>query len=189
MKQALVSTMVWLCLCLWLAASISAGVSAMGVFAVLPDLKPMLAEYSALPVDAQGRLAAGLITEPIFTATDLVQAVCSLLLMLGVILHRMLRMGCHRPAAYAVWLLSISVACALLWGRILLMMPKMNRLLQGYRDAAIDGDLDAALLARKAFDAIHPAAASMMEGCVACLIIGVIAGAVLATPKGRTSLQ
>ena len=180
MKRTMVSIMVWLCMCLWTAAAISAGVSAMGIFAVLPDLQPTLSDYTALPVESQGRLAAGLITEPIFTATDLAQAACSLLLLLGVILHRMLGMGSHRPAAYVVWLLSIAAACALLWGRLLLMMPKMNRMLQGYRDAAMDGDLDRALVAKKAFDALHPAAASMMEGCVAFLMIAIVAGAVVA---------
>jgi hypothetical protein len=189
MKQMLVSILVWLCLCFWLAAAIAAGVSAAGVFAVLPDLEPTLTPYAALPVEVQGRIAAGLITEPIFTATDLLQGACSILLVLGVVLHEILRMGSHRPLARWVWAGAIAVASILLWGRMLLLMPTMNGELRQYRATAMEGNLDATIKAREAFDALHPTASTMMETCVACLVLAIVAGAVLATPRRKKALQ
>ncbi len=84
---------------------------------------------------------------------------------------------------------AIAIASMLLWGRMLLLMPTMNGELRQYRTNAMEGNLDAAMNAREAFDALHPTAGTMMEVCVICLVIAIVTGAILGTPSGKKPLQ
>lgn len=180
MARCLVSILVWLSLATWFTAVVSAGVSAMGIFATLPGLEPILPTYSMLSPEAQGRIAAGLVTEPIFTATDLVQCAASIALVAGVILHWLLSRRVHRRIARWTWTLAIAVATCTLWGRVLFLMPEMNQQLHDYRQAASSGNMDVADTARLAFESMHPTASMLMEATAACLLLALLVGAAAA---------
>ncbi len=190
MARCLASILVWLSLAIWFAAVVSAGVSAMGIFATLPGLEPVLPAYSMLSPEAQGRIAAGLVTEPIFTATDLVQCLSSIALVAGVLLHWLLSRRVHRRIARWTWTLAIAVATGTLWGRVLFLMPGMNQQLHDYRQAASSGNMDVANSARHAFESMHPTASMLMETTAACLLLAILVGgaaAGLESIKGNTS--
>ena len=108
------SMLCWLSLSLWLAAALTAGGAAFGVFATMPELQISLANYGHLPSEDQARLAAGLLTEPIFAATDILQILFSTLLLLGVVAYWWLGMGRQRPLPRLLWTID-RVACGMLW--------------------------------------------------------------------------
>ena len=167
----------WLCLSLWLAAALTAGAAAIGIFSTMPELQVTLADYAHLDAADQTRLAAGLLTEPIFSATDVLQILLSTLLLIGVAGQWLLGMGRDRPLARLLWTGSIILATGMLWWRVVMIMPSMNRELRLYREAAADGQVDLATQARAAFDAMHPTASTMMEMGAVLLILAVLAGA------------
>jgi len=177
MARSLVSILSWLSLAAWFAAVVSAGVSAMGIFATLPGLEPVLPGYTMLPPEAQGRIAAGLVTEPIFTATDLVQCAASITLVIAVILHWTLFRDIHRRVGRWIWTISIAAATGTLWARVLFLMPVMNQDLHEYRQNASSGNAEAAEAARLAFESMHPTASMLMEATSACLLLALIVGA------------
>jgi len=152
----------------------------MGIFATLPGLEPILPAYSMLSPESQGRIAAGLVTEPIFTATDLVQCASSIALVAGVILHWLLSRRVHRRIARWTWTLAIAVAAGTLWGRVLFLMPVMNHHLHKYRQAAASELHEAADMARLAFESMHPTASMLMEATTVCLLLALLVGAAAA---------
>ena len=85
--RILLSIVTWCSMSLWMAAMVAAGVAAAGVFTTLPDLNPTLPEFAALDPSLHGRLASGLVTEPIFTASDIAQVVLSCIVLLCILLH------------------------------------------------------------------------------------------------------
>lgn len=175
--RALLSMATWWSMALWLSAMVAAGVAAAGVFAVLPGLNPTLPEFSAMDPAVHGRLASGLITEPIFTATDAAQVVLSCIVLLCIVLHWVVGAGAHRPIARIGWTMASLLAMACLWSRIFLIMPGMNADLQAYRAAARNGNVDLATKAYDAFNSMHPTASTLMEaGTILALIaIGALA--------------
>lgn len=175
--RALLSMATWWSMTLWMAAIAAAGIAAAGVFATLPELNPTLPEFSAMDPSVHGRLASGLITEPIFTATDAAQVVFTCIVLACIVLHWAVGAGSHRPVARIGWTLASLLAMACLWSRIFLIMPDMNADLQAYRTAARNGDVDLATRAYDAFNSMHPTASTLMEtGAILTLIaIGALA--------------
>lgn len=183
------SMLCWLSLSLWLAAALTAGGAAFGVFATMPELQISLANYGHLPSEDQARLAAGLLTEPIFAATDILQILFSTLLLLGVVAYWWLGMGRQRPLPRLLWTGSIALACGMLWWRIVMIMPPMNRDLRLYREAAEAGRIEVAEEARSAFEVLHPVASGMMEYGVLLLVLAILAGAAAGVQRGKTTPQ
>lgn len=181
--RILLSIWTWLMLVLWFSAIIAAGVSAAGVFATLPDLHPVLPGFDALPEADHGRLASGFITEPIFTGTDIAQVVFSTLVLVFVFLHWLLGVGAHRAIARLTWTISTLVAAVLLWIRILLVMPGMNRDLNAYREAARLGDIEAASASQAAFNSMHPTASNLMEITALLLLLAIATLAIMSVPR------
>jgi hypothetical protein len=175
----------WLCLSLWLAAALTAGAAAIGIFSTMPELQVTLADYAHLDAADQTRLAAGLLSEPIFAATDMLQILLSTLLVIGIAGQWLLGMGRDRPLSRLLWTGSIGIAACMLWWRVVMIMPSMNRELRLYREAAADGRTDVATQARAAFDAMHPIASTMMELGAGLLILAVLAGAAACIQRRR----
>src|SRR5690606_27508887 len=76
----LIDTIHWLALTLWTAALAAAGVAAVGAFSMLPRIglqMPAFRTYLEAQGDnvsaGSGRIAAGMMMEPIFSATDFAQ--------------------------------------------------------------------------------------------------------------------
>ena len=183
MIRSLLSITTWGSMAMWIAAVVAAGVAAAGVFAVLPGLEPTLPHYPGLDTAAHGRLAAGLITEPIFTATDMAQVVLSLLVVGCIAAHWLKRIGSGRRIARWIWTLACLLAVTCFWSRLVWLMPKLNHSLHQYRDAARSGDSDRAVTAFKAFEALHPTASTLMELTLALMFAALCALAVMYTPR------
>ena len=177
-----ITMITWLATTLWFAAIAAAGAAAAGVFAILPGLEPTLAEYRALDPALHGRLASGLITEPIFTATDIAQIVMSIIVIACVSAFWLLGLAAGRPLSRIAWSIASLGAVACLWIRIIFVMPGMNADLQRYRAAAREGDAEQATLAYDAFNAMHPTASSLMELSAVLLLIAIAALAACCTP-------
>ncbi len=177
-----ITIITWLATTLWFAAIAAAGAAAAGVFAILPDLEPILPEYGSLDPALHGRLASGLITEPIFTATDIAQIVMSVIVMICVLAFWLLRLAAGRPLSRIAWSVACTGAAACLWIRIILVMPGMNADLQRYRLAAKEGDAERASMAYDAFNAMHPTASSLMEISAILLLAAIATLAACCTP-------
>ena len=184
--RSLLSITTWGSTALWIASIVAAGVAAAGVFAVLPGLEPTLPGYPGLDPAAHGRLASGLITEPIFTATDMVQVVLSLMLLVCIAVHWWKRIGGGRHIARWTWTIACLLAAGCFWFRLVWIMPDLNYFLRQYRNAAQTGDRDQAAIALKAFEAMHPTASTLMELTLALMLFGLCALAIMYTPRGES---
>jgi len=184
--RILLSIVTWCSMSLWMAAMVAAGVAAAGVFATLPDLNPTLPEFAALDPSLHGRLASGLVTEPIFTASDIAQVVLSCIVLLCILLHWTSGAGRHRPVARISWTVAGLLAAACLWARLLLVMPRMNSELQAYRSAARNGDTELATASYDAFNALHPTASTLMETSTVLAMVAIAALSILyALPRHK----
>ena len=184
--RILLSIATWCSMSLWMAAMVAAGVAAAGVFATLPDLNPTLPEFAALDPSLHGRLASGLITEPIFTASDIAQVVLSCIVLLCIVLHFTGGAGRHRPFARICWTTTSLLAMGCLWARLLLVMPRMNSELQAYRSAARNGDTELATATYDAFNAMHPTASTLMESSALLAMVAIGALSVMyALPRRK----
>ncbi|MBG85239.1 MAG: hypothetical protein CMJ40_11930 [Phycisphaerae bacterium] len=179
----LLSITTWGTTALWIASMLSAAAAAIGVFSVLPELGPVLPEYGGIDPASHGRLAAGLVTEPIFTATDMAQVLLSTVLVASVCIHWWKCVGADHPIARWTWTGTVLLAAGCFWYRMLLVMPDLNLAMQRYHAAARSGDAAETALAFKAFDVMHPVASTLMESTLILVLLGLGALAVLYTHR------
>ena len=185
----LLSIVTWSTTSLWIASMLSAAVAAIGVFSVLPELAPILPEYSGVDAQAHGRLASGLVTEPIFTATDMTQVFLSLVLLACIGIHWWKRIGAEHPFARWTWTATGVLATGCFWYRMVAIMPNLNQSMQRYHAAARSGDEAETALAFKAFDVMHPVASTLMESTLILVLLGLGALAVMYTSPSRPGQQ
>ena len=185
----LLSIVTWSTTALWIASMLAAGVAAIGVFAVLPDLQPLLPEYGGIDTGAHGRLAAGLVTEPIFTATDMTQVLFSFVLVACIGLHWWKRIGSEHPIARWTWTATGLLATGCFWYRMLAIMPGLNHAMQRYHDAARSGDQVEMGFAFKTLNVMHPIASTLMESTLILVLLGLGALAIMYTRSSRPGPQ
>ena len=179
----LLSITTWGTTALWIAAMLSAAAAAIGVFSVLPELGPVLSEYGGIDPASHGRLAAGLVTEPIFTATDMAQVLLSTMLVVSVCIHWWKRVGADHPIARWTWTGTVLLAAGCFWYRMLMVMPDLNQAMQRYHTAARSGDEAATARAFEVFGGMHPVASTLMEITLGLVLLGLGALAVLYTHR------
>tara|TARA_B100000674_G_C37741524_1_gene869105 strand:+ start:348 stop:923 length:576 start_codon:yes stop_codon:yes gene_type:complete len=185
----LLSITTWSTTALWIASMLAAAAAAIGVFSVLPELEPILPGYRGVAVASHGRLASGLVTEPIFTATDMCQVALSSVLLASIGIHWWKRIGAEHPFARWTWTATGLLASGCFWYRMLAVMPDLNRAMQRYHTAARSGDEAETALAFKAFDAMHPIASTLMESTLVLVLLGLGALAVMYTRPNRPDLR
>lgn len=172
----------WLALTLWVSALVAAGVAAAGVFSVLPKLGLSLQRFNGYDHAEHGRLAGGLVLEPVFTAIDIAQAIVVVLVVAMLLLQLTLfRQPLRRPA-HVVRTVCIMAAAALFVVRIMTVTPPMNRELRAYWAAAEAASASDAAEHRKAFDALHPVASRMFNATLLLLVVAVAASAAASVP-------
>ena len=77
------SVVYWLGLTLWVAAIVSAAVAAGFVFGKLPSMGVTLDRFEHYDQAQHGRLAAGMVMEPVFAFVDLAQAAAGLVVVMA----------------------------------------------------------------------------------------------------------
>ena len=165
----------WLALILWIGALISGGVAATAVFAILPDLGVQVERFDQYPTDEHGRLAAGIIMEPVFTGIDVAQVALGAIVLIAFIAELVMTKRRRWSTSNVLRALALAVAAGTLAWRMTQIMPEMNRELVAYRTAAEAGDVTGAETHRVVFDEAHPMAARFMEATLISLLI--VAGA------------
>jgi hypothetical protein len=182
---ALCNIVYWLALTVWVAVIVAAGVAATATFTTLPDpdLGLTLQRFTDFDPAQHGRIAAGMVMEPVFTFVDLVQVAAALFVVVMLVLQlalfkvplwslsNMLRVAC------------IAVAIALFAWRAFTMTPQMNADLRAYWRAAEAGQVETAMQHREAFDARHGAASATFRWSLVTLVLAVGASAVSLGPR------
>lgn len=165
----------------WAAAIACAGASAAIIFPGLKALNPTLPEFSAY-TGPHWRLAAGVVQQKIFRATDALQlgtmglALVTFVAIFGRLAalrawSRLVR----RVFAWRAALLGLTLCFGLVYG--LVFAPALQRGAEAIVSAARAGDTDRAETLRGEFDAQHPGAirllAAALAGTLASLALGV----------------
>src|SRR5690606_13498352 len=143
-------------------------------------------KFAAFEADQHGRIAAGMVMEPVFTFVDLVQIGAALLVVAMVVLQLVL-FRAHLARWYSVSnilrMLGMAAAIGLLVWRVFVLMPDMNSDLRAYWRAAESGEAETAMQHRAAFDAQHVAASATYRWSLIALLVVVGASAVAIGPR------
>jgi hypothetical protein len=148
----------WISLMMWVACLVSAAVAAMGVFGTLPDLGMIIERYRpALGDDPaeHGRLAGGMVMEPVFAATDWIQAAAAALVIVLLVVQFVFFHCSLKSPSHFVRTLCIAGAGALLALHLFNVAPRMNRALRYYWQAIERNDQAAMTQYRDTFNADH----------------------------------
>lgn len=174
----------WLGLGLWLSALVTAGVAAMNVFGSLPAMQVQLPQYSAMPADSHGRIAAGKVMERVFFTVDLMQFIAIPVTLIAMLLQfATLRLRAGAPANL-IRVGCIVIAAALFTIHATAIARPMNRELRSYWRAAESGDVEQAASHLSAFNAKHPVADTLLRINLILLVVAVAAsGAALTPPR------
>jgi hypothetical protein len=171
----------WLALTAWVSVLVAAAVAATGTFSILPHLDLTVDGYALTAPADHGRLAAGKVMDPIFSAVDLVQMIAAPLAILTLLIQFVAMKVPWRSAANITRTIVLVLAAGLLAGRAVLVTPEMNSNLRAFWSASEQGDTAAAEVHRQAFDAGHAVASPLYQATLLLLVIAVGATA-LATP-------
>ncbi len=175
----------WMGLTTWIAALVSGGVAAAGVFSTLPKLGVRIPRYEpALGSDAaeHGRLAGGMVMEPIFTAMDLVQAAAVVFVVVPLLLQLTVFKMRLRSPGHLIRTICITAAVGVMAFHMTLMAPRMNLELRA-RWAAIENNDQAAMeMHRAAFEADHHVADSLYSARLILLLVAVAASGAALSP-------
>ncbi|MDG2031754.1 MAG: hypothetical protein P8J45_12185 [Phycisphaerales bacterium] len=171
----------WLVLSLWLATIVSPGVAAISAFTQLPAEGASIAVYEPFFADdraGMGRMVAGYVTDPIFSATDAVQwLLAPAALLLALLEWRPFRIT--RGIGQLIRILAVAAALALVVLHNASMAPRMSEQLTAYRVAAAKNQPEKADAALAAFDEDHRLAESLfgVRMLLVLVAIGASAGA------------
>lgn len=169
------NTVYWLALTMWVSVLVAAGTAAATVFSILPSTELILPRFREFPGSEHGRIAAGMVMEPIFTFVDIVQIVAAALVLVMVALQWVVFKNGRRSLLNVLRVGAIIAATALLAYRAVAVTPDMNRDLRAYWSAAEAGDLEVAAAHRATFDAAHVGASNLFSATLALLVAAVLA--------------
>jgi hypothetical protein len=167
-------------LALWIAAIVSAAVSAMNVFPGLDPMPITHADYAAWPLAEHGRLAASLVMERVFFTVDLLQFMAIPLVVVTGIARLALSPELRRRRRAWMAAVAIFLATAGFAAYAASIAPPMNRALRQFWTEAAAGNLDAAREHRERFDEGHRIADPLLRLNLVLLLIGL--GLTAATP-------
>lgn len=169
------NTVYWFALTLWVGVLVAAGTAAAATFRVLPPTDLILPRFRAFPGTEHGRIAAGMVMEPVFTFVDVVQVAAAVLVVLTVLIQWIVFRHGRRSLLNVIRVACVLVAAALLAWRAVAVTPGMNRDLRAYWTAAEAGEIEVAQAHRAAFDAEHGGASNLFSATLAALVIAVLA--------------
>ncbi|MCA9286862.1 MAG: hypothetical protein KDA22_16680 [Phycisphaerales bacterium] len=186
----LVDTAHWLAITLWTAALVAAGVAAMGAFSTLPRIgiqMPAFRNYvetnKGNMTTESGRIAAGMMMEPVFTATDFAQIALAAIAIatLGVQVTAFQSRWPLRRPSNAIRAFCVIVATGLVSFHTIAMAPSMNSSLRDWwTEARLN--LDGADAHRAAFNEKHVLADRLFRIRLGLLVVAVGCTAVAGVP-------
>ena len=176
----------WILLAAFFALAVAPAMTAISAFTTLPELGISVSGYEdffGADHQAQGRLAAGFVTDPVFRQTDVALA----LIMVGLVIALILTRG--KPSsttskANIVLPIVLFLAIAIQAVLMIAILPRMNADLMAYRTAAKANDATAATEGLDAFNTLHPTA-ERLYGIRALLALGMIAASGFAAGSRR----
>lgn len=155
--RVIVHVLFWLTLTCWIALVVAPGLTGITAFRVLEQEGASIPKYQAFFAGDQtgmSRLAAGLVTDPLFRLTSLVQWVLApLAVLLCLIEFRPLRMSSGWVQALRLVLLVAALGLVIYHNAV--MGPRMAHELETYRNAAASMDRPVSEAARARFDEDH----------------------------------
>ena len=171
----------------WFATAAGMGLAAAVVFGVVQELDPTLPDWELVDTSMRARLAAGLVTEPIFALADIMQAVLGTALLLITAVQAWRRDLSRLRRWDWVRVLAITLASLLYLARLLLISGPMKTELAAYREAARTGLHETAATIVESFNWWHYRAEDLWGLTTLCLIIALVAiGASLQRSGGST---
>lgn len=180
---ALCNIVYWLALTTWVSVVVAAGVAATATFTTLPDLGLTIEQFAAFDQTQHGRIAAGMVMEPVFTFVDLVQVAAALFVVIALVLQVALFKVRGWSLSSLLRIACIAAAIGLFAWRAFTLTPEMNSNLRAYWRAAEAGQAEAAMQHRDAFDAMHAPASATYRWSLVALVLAVGASAVSLGPR------
>ncbi len=179
----------WLSLAAWLAALVTAAVSAAQVFGNLPGMSLTLQRFAAYPDQEHGRLAAGLVMAEIFFTADVVQMVAAPLTLVALGLQlTVMGLPWRRPANLLRGGLVV-LAAGLFGFYAVAMAPGLNRTLRRYWEAAEAGDTTEAMMLHKQFGIDHGVAEMILTTNLLLVAGAIVASAIALAPVTAPRLE
>ncbi|MAJ46384.1 MAG: hypothetical protein CBC35_03600 [Planctomycetes bacterium TMED75] len=189
--RVIIHALFWLTLTCWIALVVAPGLTGMTAFKVLEQEGATIPKYQAYFADdptGMSRLAAGLVTDPLFRLTSLAQWILApLAVVLCLIEFRPLRMSSGWAQAFRLPLLVAALGLVIYHNAV--MGPRMAHELETYRSAAASMDRPASEAARARFDEDHTLAESLYSIRLLLLLGAVVATAganAVASPRPRS---
>ena len=159
----------------WFAAAAGMGLAAAVVFGVVQNLDPALPGWENVDPSMTARLAAGLVTEPIFSLADTMQWILGTLLLIITAVQAW-RCDLSRRCRWDwVRVIGISGASLFFLARMLLVSGPMKIELAAYRAAARNGQHETALSIVEGFNWWHYRAEDLWGLTTLCLIVVLMA--------------
>lgn len=164
-------------LSVWLAAVLMSGVVAALVFPLMKSLNPTLPEYAAYD-GPHSFIVAGQVAARVFLVSDVMQFVMALFSLGSLGAFTLLTDRSEGGKRLAARGLCLTAAIGALGFQLLVLAPRMNKLLGEYWAAAKAGDNTAAAALREAFQELHPTATAVLLvialAVAACLLLGLM---------------
>tara|TARA_A100000171_G_scaffold51037_1_gene64143 strand:+ start:4874 stop:5470 length:597 start_codon:yes stop_codon:yes gene_type:complete len=174
-----------LALSVWLGAVGMSGVVAAIVFPLMRELEPTLGAYPNYEGD-HALLAAGRVASKVFFAVDTIQFVCGTIALATIVLL----VVCGYSLNTLARVLRVIVLCmtlGLLSYHLLLFMPELMRMLQGYWDNAAMGDTEVADRFKDEFLAQHSKASNILGALALMVMVNIVVAGVTLTARPRAA--
>jgi len=174
-----------LALSVWLGAVGMSGVVAAIVFPLMRELEPTLGAYPNYEGD-HALLAAGRVASKVFFAVDTIQFVCGTIALATIVLL----VVCGYSLNTLARVLRVIVLCmtlAVLSYHLLLFMPGLMQMLQGYWDNAAMGNTDVADRFKDEFLAQHSKASNILGALALMVMVNIVVAGVTLTARPRAA--
>jgi hypothetical protein len=174
-----------LALSVWLGSVAMSGVVAAIVFPLMRELDPTLGAYPDYQGD-HALLAAGRVASNVFFVVDLVQFVCASLALATIVVL----VVCGYSLNTVARVLRVIVLCmtlALLSYHLLLFMPGLMSMLQGYWDNAGAGNTEVADRFKEEFLAQHDKASNILGLLALMVTANIVVAGVTLTARPRSA--
>ncbi len=178
-----------LALSIWLGAVAMSGVVAAIVFPLMRELEPTLGAYPNYEGD-HALLAAGRVASKVFFTVDVIQFVCATIALATIVVL----VVCGYSLNTLARVLRVIVLCmtlALLSYHLLLFMPGLMQMLQGYWDNAAMGNTQVADRFKDEFLAQHSKASNILGALALMVMVNIVVAGITLTgrAKGESSEQ
>lgn len=173
-----------LALSVWLGAVAMSGVVAAIVFPLMRELDPTLGAYPNYEGD-HALLAAGRVASKVFFTVDVIQFVCATIALATIVVL----VVCGYSLNTLARVLRVIVLCmtlALLSYHLLLFMPGLMQMLQGYWDNAAMGNTQVADRFKDEFLTQHSKASNILGALALMVMVNIVIAGITLTGRAKS---